>query len=216
MTGDDVSPSTRGTGTVRPAPETEVGYRRVLLVGIMGAGKTSVGRELARMLEWRFSDLDRLVEAEYGLSVADLFAQRGEAVFRRAEARIASRELARDAIVIAPGGGWAVQDDARITTLPPATLSVWLRASPEVAARRLSDSAGQHSRDPGRPLLSPAHRVRTLAHMTTERTPYYARAHTTVDTDGLEVSAVAQQVYSLVVRERHPTPSPYHPTTLAR
>ena len=168
--------NSRHPGAVRRPSVPGEAYRRVLLVGIMGSGKTTVGRKLAHKLGWHFADVDRLVEAECGLSVAELFADRGENAFRAAEARVTSRELARDRIVVAPGGGWAAQDATRLSSLPSTILSVWLRTSPEVATDRLTSPAGRGSPDLGRPLLPPSGRLHTLAHLATERAPYYAGA----------------------------------------
>ena len=109
--------------------------RRLVLVGFMGCGKSSVGRILARRLGWDFVDLDARVEKAEGRSVAAIFAESGEARFRVVEATEAEKALARDRVVLATGGGWAAQP-GRLAALPEGTLSVWLRVSAEEAVRK--------------------------------------------------------------------------------
>src|SRR5688572_10409385 len=100
----------------RPA-RTDLEWERVVLVGFMGSGKTTVGRQLATRLGWTFVDLDDEVEARAGMSVDELFRTRGEPAFRLLESEAGAAVLARKAIVLAPGGGWALAS-GRMEELP--------------------------------------------------------------------------------------------------
>ncbi|QIA26276.1 3-dehydroquinate synthase [Thermaerobacter sp. PB12/4term] len=123
---------------------------RLVLVGMMGAGKTTVGRALAARLGWAFLDLDDLVEQAAGRTVGALFAQEGEAGFRRREEQALAWALALERVVIATGGG-VVLSEANRAKLAAEPWVVWLEAPPEELARRL---AGQEAA--GRPLLAGA------------------------------------------------------------
>lgn len=121
---------------------------RLVLVGMMGAGKTTVGRALAARLGWAFLDLDDLVEQAAGRTVGALFAQEGEAGFRRREEQALAWALALERVVIATGGG-VVLSEANRAKLAAEPWVVWLEAPPEELARRL---AGPEAA--GRPLLA--------------------------------------------------------------
>lgn len=167
------------------------GWRRVVLVGFMGSGKSSVGRTLAERLDWGFHDLDEAVEREEGRSVARIFAESGEVAFRAAEARVGERVLALDRVVVATGGGWAAAP-GRLDALPVGTLSVWLRVSPAEAVQR----AG---REPGRrPLLDVADPLAAARTLLAERAPRYARCRVEVDTDGRTVEDVSARILEIM------------------
>ena len=125
----------------------------VVLVGLMGAGKTSVGRLLAQALGWRFVDTDDLVEADAGRSMAELFATEGEARFRALEVEVLAAELAApEPSVVATGGGVVTTETGR-AMLRAHHPVVLLAVSPEVAARRVGDGTS-------RPLLAGDPRAR--------------------------------------------------------
>lgn len=150
-------------------------FRRVLLVGFMGSGKTTVGRILADRLGWEFLDFDRLIAGRTGMSVEALFEAEGEDAFREVEGRIGEECLERDQAVLAPGGGWAARH-GRMEELPAGTLSVWLDVTPEEAVRR----AGRDREI--RPLLAvpdPLIRARDLL---AQRREWYRKARFAVDT----------------------------------
>jgi len=147
--------------------------RTIALVGLMGVGKSTVGRRLARRLNLDFADGDDEIEAAAGMSVADIFAQYGEAEFRALEARVMRRLLEGPRIVLATGGGAILNPDTRAHMGDCAT-SVWMRADLEVVVSRVQ-------RRDTRPLLrgrDPAEALRTLAEV---RYPLYALADVTVD-----------------------------------
>jgi shikimate kinase len=165
--------------------------RRVVLVGFMGSGKSSVGRLLARRLGWDFVDLDARVEKVEGRSVAAIFAESGEAHFRAVEAREAEAALARDRVVLAAGGGWAAQP-GRFGALPEGTASVWLRVSAEEAVRRARPRSGK------RPLLAGPDPLATARDLLRRREPIYAEADLEVDTEGRTVEDVAARVLEML------------------
>ncbi len=162
--------------------------RTVWLVGMMGAGKSAVGRELARRLGRPFLDADREIEADRGLSIAEIFARDGEAAFRALERETVQRLAGRRAVV-ALGGGALGQSEVRAVVRATGTL-VWLRARPETLLARVADCEE-------RPLLAglaPAERLERLRALLAERDAHYATASLVVETDAATVEQVAERV----------------------
>lgn len=157
-----------------PAPPVVVAARPVVLVGLMGAGKTTVGRRLARALHLPFKDADAEIELAAGRSVSDIFAERGETEFRAGERRVIRRLLDGPPVVLATGGGAFMNPDTRKLILARA-LSIWLRADLDVLVRRCS-------RRSTRPLLLNGDPRETLERLARERYPTYAEADLTVET----------------------------------
>lgn len=149
--------------------------RTVALVGLMGAGKTTVGRRLARTLGLPFKDADAEIEIAAGRSVADIFAERGEPEFRRGERRVIERLLDGPPVVLATGGGAFMNTETRALIRGKA-LSVWLRADLDVLVRRV------RKRDT-RPLLRGRDPHEVLERLMAERDPVYAEADLIVDTN---------------------------------
>lgn len=163
--------------------------RHVILVGLPGSGKTTVGRLVAERLGARFADLDEEIEARMGKSIARIFADDGEAAFRALEAELGEALLAGPPQVIAPGGGY-VMDPVRRRQALAEGLVVYLATTPRVAAERLSGSRP-------RPLLGGADPALGLAELLGQRRPAYLEAHQTVTTDGLTPEQVADRVVRL-------------------
>ncbi|MGB3615211.1 MAG: shikimate kinase [Elainellaceae cyanobacterium] len=145
----------------------------IYLVGMMGTGKTTVGRHLAQLLRYRFFDTDHVAELATGQSVAQLFAESGEASFRELETNVLSRICAYQRSVIATGGG---------TVLSPKNWSylhygavVWLNAPIDVLYERVS-------RDSSRPLLQRPNPKQVLTDILAERQPLYDQADLRIDT----------------------------------
>lgn len=179
------------TGAPTVEPWVSSGSRRIVLVGFMGSGKSSVGPLLAKALGWDFADVDACVEAEEGRSVARIFAESGETGFREAEERVAAGLLGRDGVVLAAGGGWGAAP-GRLRSLPEGTTSVWLRVSAEEAVRRCGVEGG------ARPLLHVADPTEAARELLRRRAPRYAEAHLRVDTEGRTVEDVAEQILTLL------------------
>jgi shikimate kinase len=174
-----------GLPSARPpdaAPPAELPFRRILIVGIMGSGKSTVGRRLARELGWVFRDFDEVIEEEAEMPVARIFAEEGESGFRAREAAVAESLLSLDRVVLASGGGWPCFP-GRMESLGADTLTIWLRVDPEAAVRRV---AGGYRR---RPLLEVPEPEATLRSLLKERSAYYALARWTEESDGEEAPA---------------------------
>lgn len=169
---------------------------RLVLIGMMGAGKSTVGRLAAQTLGWPFTDTDEEVERRTGKRVSELFESAGEARFRLEESTVLAELLEDDSPACVSVGGGAVLDPANRALLRRSGLVVWLRATPETLARRVGDGAG-------RPLIS-GRPLEALSEITRERCALYSETcEEVVDVDLLSAEAVAQRVAELVrVREQ--------------
>ena len=164
--------------------------RPIALVGLMGVGKTSLGRRLAAELGLPFVDADAEIETAAGMSVADIFAELGEAAFRDGERRVIARLLSGPPIVLATGGGAFAQADTR-ELLKRLALVVWLRADLPTLAARVARKAH-------RPLVVGRDPLEVLTAQARDRYPHYAEAHVTVDAlDGPHQLAVEAVVAAL-------------------
>lgn len=165
--------------------------RRVLLVGFMGSGKSTVGPLLADALGWRFVDFDDAVEAREGATIPELFRTRGEAYFRDAEARVAAELLQERDVVLGSGGGWAAVP-GRLESLPAGTVSVWLKVGAEEAVHRSGGQAGR------RPLLEGGDPLAKARRLLADRLPAYRTAELAVDTQGRSPEDVVQEIVVLL------------------
>jgi shikimate kinase len=164
---------------------------RILLVGMMGAGKSTTGHLVAGRLGWRYRDSDADVESSTGLTVPELFARDGEAAFRMAEARVLAEACAdpSPSVVSVAGGAVLSADNRRL--IAASGIVVWLRARPETLAARVGDGVG-------RPLLGedPA---TALTHLLAVRSPLYAElADVILDVDDLAPAVVAERIIDAV------------------
>lgn len=167
--------------------------RTVALVGMMGAGKSSVGKRLAARLGVAFSDADAEIEAAAGCSISEIFERYGEPAFRDGERRVILRLLREPPHVLATGGG-ALMDPVTRAQVAEATVSVWLRASPELLLSRLQ-------RRDTRPLLRTANPRQTIEQLLSAREPLYAQADFIIDTvDGPHAVAVEAILRELASR----------------
>jgi shikimate kinase len=166
--------------------------RRVFLVGMMGAGKTTVGRLLADRLGWRYADSDDAVERRTGRTVRELFEAGGEGAFRPLETEALYETVAGEGPMVVAVAGGAVLDPANRALLRRSGTVVWLRASPATLARRVADDvAAPHGH---RPLLEEDPEA-TLARLDAERRALYEDvADVTVDVDDLDPEAVVERV----------------------
>ncbi|WP_174296741.1 shikimate kinase [Sphingomonas bacterium] len=149
-----------------PAPSWE--GKPIVLIGLMGVGKSTVGRRLAGRLGLPFADADEEIEVAAGMSVADIFARFGEAYFRDGERRVIRRLIDGRPKVIATGGGAFLNGDTRALILAQA-VTIWLRADPAVLADRVR-------RRDTRPLLHGRNALEVLGDLARVRDPIYAQA----------------------------------------
>jgi shikimate kinase len=185
-------PDVHDPGSQVPDPRAALRRKTIVLVGLMGVGKSSVGRRLATALELPFRDADNEVEAAAGRSIPEIFAEMGEPAFRDGERRVIARLLDEPPHVLATGGGAFVNAETR-ALIKSKAVAVWLKADLELLARRVG-------RKEGRPLLKgrdPMDVLREHAHL---RYPAYGEAHLTVETGdtahGVAVEAVIQALKS--------------------
>ena len=167
--------------------------RHVILVGVPGAGKTTVGRLAAEVLAAPFVDLDELIERRAGKPVPRVFAEDGEPAFRALEAELGAEVLRGSPAVVAPGAGFFARDVTR-RLARGSGLVVYLQTTPASAAERLGGAAG-------RPLLEGGPTEARIAALLVERAPLYAAAECTVPTDGRSAADVAAAVV-LLARDR--------------
>jgi len=159
---------TRHADTIRDA----LGNRSVVLVGMMGAGKSSVGRHLARALDLPFVDADDEIERAAGRTIPEIFAEHGEPYFRAGERRVILRLLEEGPQVLATGGG-AYMDPATRQAIAARGVAIWLKAELEVLLRRVR-------RRSNRPLLRADRPEAVLQRLMEEREPVYSLAELTI------------------------------------
>src|SRR5919107_170451 len=156
-----------------PSITRQLGVRSIVLVGLMGAGKSTVGRRLAQKLGLPFRDADNEIEAAAGMSIPDIFAIHGEAHFRDGERRVIARLLQEGPMVLATGGGAFMNEETR-ARIAENGISIWLRADLDVLMRRVRKRAT-------RPLLQNSDPEGTMRRLMDQRYPVYATADITID-----------------------------------
>jgi shikimate kinase len=164
-----------------------LGPRSIVLVGMMGVGKSSIGRRLAARLGIPFVDADGEIEKAAGMSIADIFARHGEPSFRSGEARVIARLLDSGPQVLATGGGAVLNADTR-AAIKAKGISIWLKADFDVLVRRITKRRNE------RPLLQTADPVETLRQLLAEREPIYALADLTVQSRDVSHDAVVADI----------------------
>ena len=150
-----------------------LGPRSIVLIGLMGAGKTAVGRRLANRLDLPFIDADSEIEMAAGTSISEIFAEHGEAYFRQGERKVIARLLEGGPQVLATGGGAYMNADTR-ATIKARGLSIWLKAELRVLMKRVQ-------RRENRPLLAAGEPEKVMKKLIKERYPVYAEADLTVE-----------------------------------
>jgi shikimate kinase len=186
---------TRSTAAGREAKRNQLlallGGRPLVLVGMMGAGKTTVGRRLAHRLGRRFVDSDEEIEKAAGMKIDDIFATHGEADFRAGEARVIARLLKEDGIVLGTGGGAFMNADTR-SLIKQSAVSVFITADFDLLFARVS-------RRNNRPLLKTPNPRETLRNLIALRYPVYAEADVTVESRDVPQDVVASETIDALI-----------------
>jgi shikimate kinase len=170
-----------------PAILTRLGDRSIVLIGMMGVGKSSIGRRLGSRLGIPFVDGDTEIEQAAGMSIADIFARHGEAAFRSGEARVIARLLNGGPQVLATGGG-AVMNEVTRALIKERGVSIWLSAELDLLLRRISKRKAE------RPMLQTDDPAATLRDLLTTRQPIYAQADITVQSRDVPHDAIVTEI----------------------
>ena len=169
-------PETVTPASTSSSQEAEIaaalGTRSIVLVGMMGAGKSTIGRRLSARLGLPFLDADTEIEAAAGMSIPDIFETHGEPHFRDGEARVIARLLDGGPVVLATGGGAFMREETR-SRIGSKAVSIWLKADADIIMRRVRRRAD-------RPLLQTADPAATVERLIGEREPVYQHADITI------------------------------------
>jgi shikimate kinase len=168
----------------------KLGKRSLVLVGLMGAGKSTVGRRLAHKLGLPFLDADHEIEAAAGMSIPDIFSIYGEDYFRDGERRVIARLLQEGPIVLATGGGAFMSEDTQ-RRIAEFGISIWLRADLDVLMRRVRKRSN-------RPLLHNPDPEGTMRKLMDVRHPIYARADLTVESHEAPHDRVVTEILAVL------------------
>lgn len=204
-----VSVGTMTPETIHPAIAARL-PKTVVLVGLMGAGKTSIGRRIAHRLHLPFLDADAEIEAAAGCTIEEIFARHGEAAFRAGERRVIARLILDNPVhVLATGGGAFVDEQTRML-LREHAITVWLRAELEVLLARTA-------RRNNRPLLKTGDPREILANLIDVRYPVYAEADVILDSEDVSPDETADRLIEALERycrtklQSFPAPTPENP-----
>ncbi len=159
----------------------------VALIGLRGAGKSTVGRDLARRLDRPFAELDGLIEDEVGLGLAEIFAMHGESYYRRVERVVLTRFVSGHMPAVLATGGSLVTDRSTFDVLKRSAVTIWLRARPELHLERVSAQGDR------RPMAGRADPLSDLSALLRDRESLYAEADITIDTCDLTAAEVANE-----------------------
>jgi len=168
--------------------------QNIVLTGFMGTGKSTVGRQLAAFLSYKFIDTDSEIEKEEGMSIPQLFADKGEPYFREREKHLVARACLEDGVVIATGGG-AMVSETNAARLKASGTVICLTATPEVILKRVQKGET-------RPLLQSEDRLARIHALLSARATAYAQADATIDTSHLNVDEVVEAVLAILEKIR--------------
>jgi shikimate kinase len=169
----EAAPSTSAGTSQDAAITAALGMRSIVLVGMMGAGKSTIGRRLSARLRLPFLDADTEIEAAHaGMTIPEIFAAHGEPYFRDGEARVIARLLDGAPAVLATGGGAFMREDTR-DRIRAKAVSIWLKADADIIMKRVKRRAD-------RPLLQTADPAATVGRLIEEREPVYQGADLTI------------------------------------
>ena len=181
--------------TSRPVLAADLALPNLVLVGIPGSGKSSVGRAVADALSMNFLDFDLEIERREGASVSQIFAERGERRFRELERALTDELKTAGNFVVAPGGGWIANPGCLEALRPPATV-VYLQVEPARALKRMADQAT------ARPLLNRPNPLAELEKLLADRNELYLLADHTVRVDFLREKEVIAAIVALASGKR--------------
>jgi shikimate kinase len=160
----------------------------LVLVGLPGVGKTTIGRLLAKRFDRSFCDFDDVIAEKFGKSVGKIFQEDGEPVFRQAEAMLSEEWVKGDGAVLSPGGGWVANQEA-VAHLRPRARIIYLRVSTDEALRRMGTGVSR------RPLLAAGDPAQIMRSLFEARKQYYETlADVSIDTDGQTPESVATEI----------------------
>ena len=172
--------------------------RHVALLGLRGAGKSTVGSALARILHRPFVEVDQLVEEEAGLPLAQIFELQGDAYYRRLEATVIRRRMQDPEPAVLAVGGGIVTSPETYSHLLDRAVTVWLRARPTDHWERVLHQGDR------RPMTGHPDAMAELERLWSERAPLYARARHTVATSGRDIPTVVEEIHTRLLREDAP------------
>jgi shikimate kinase len=170
---------------------SRLGARSIVLVGMMGAGKSSIGRRLAARLNIPFVDADTEIETAAQMTIADIFAHQGEDYFRSGEARVIARLLDGGPQVLATGGGAVMNADTRVA-IKAKGVSIWLTADVDVLMRRINKRRHE------RPMLQAEDPAARLRELMVEREPVYALSDLTVQSREVPHEAIVTEIVAVL------------------
>ncbi|MBN9006884.1 MAG: shikimate kinase [Rhizobiales bacterium] len=191
MTSETVSAANAGASP-EAAIVAALGGRSLVLVGMMGAGKSSIGRRLATRLAMPFVDADTEIELAAGMSIPEIFEAHGEPHFRDGEARVIARLLGGAPIVLATGGGAVLREETR-ARIAERAISIWLKADADVILRRVK-------RRTDRPLLHTPDPAATIGRLIAEREPVYQLADITIASRDVPHDRIVDECIDLLHR----------------
>ena len=169
--------------------------RHVMLVGLPGSGKTTVGRIVAQKLNTGFMDFDQVLVRKQGMPISQIFGLHGEQKFRQMEKQVADHALAGPPAIMAPGGGWAAQEGNIEQAKAAGALVIYLKVFPAVASNRASG-------DGTRPLLVGDDPLARMKKLLEEREPFYAKADVVVANDSPKTAELAAEEVLKIAREQ--------------
>jgi XRE family aerobic/anaerobic benzoate catabolism transcriptional regulator len=165
---------------------------RVALIGLRGAGKSTLGRIVAERLQWQFVELNKEIERDNDMSVSEIFAMYGQEGYRRFEQAAVRKLIARDGPMLLSTGGGIVAEPLTFELLLSSFYAIWLRAEPEEHMRRVREQGDL------RPMGGDASAMQELRAILASREPLYSRARAIVDTAGLSVEEAADRLYAVI------------------
>ncbi|MEA2757937.1 MAG: family transcriptional regulator, aerobic/anaerobic benzoate catabolism transcriptional [Methylobacteriaceae bacterium] len=179
-----------GNGAANAAAE-----QRVALIGLRGAGKSTLGRLVAERVGWQFVELNKEIERDNDMSVPEIFAMYGQEGYRRFEQAAVRKLIARDGPILLATGGGIVAEPVTFDLVLSSFYTIWLKAEPEEHMRRVREQGDL------RPMGGDASAMQELRAILVSREPFYARARAMVDTAGLSAEEAADRLYALISSE---------------